>query len=174
VHSVYFLNIEHTVTHTLIARQRLGKHNHTLSTLGHPLLGNGPINTHSWQHKTVFSVESVPRNYKRAQSEDGKVTRVEAGLNTSTMTLRVVKGDEKGSLKSETVKYGLKSQGYSDPRKTALARASSTYKRQTGPLVREGAPQEQDRNCHTSNKDLIVSARWVLYSKTEWPTDPRS
>jgi hypothetical protein len=36
---------------------------------------------------------------------------VEAGSNTSTVTLRVVGGDEKGSLKSETVKYGLKSQG---------------------------------------------------------------
>jgi hypothetical protein len=41
--------------------------------------------------------------------------------------------------------------------KIALARASSIYKRQTRPLVREGAPQEQDRNCHTSNKDLVVS-----------------
>jgi hypothetical protein len=39
------------------------------------------------------------------------MTRVEAGSNTSTVTLRVVGGDEKGSLKSETVKYGLKSQG---------------------------------------------------------------
>jgi hypothetical protein len=36
---------------------------------------------------------------------------VEAGSNTSTVTLRVVGGDEKGSLKSETVKYGRKSQG---------------------------------------------------------------
>jgi hypothetical protein len=33
-------------------------------------------------------------------------TRVEAGSNTSTVTLRVLGGDEKGSLKSETVKYG--------------------------------------------------------------------
>jgi hypothetical protein len=31
---------------------------------------------------------------------------VEAGSNTSTVTLRVVGGDEKESLKSETVKYG--------------------------------------------------------------------
>jgi hypothetical protein len=31
---------------------------------------------------------------------------VEAGSNTSTVTLRVVGGDEKGSFKSETVKYG--------------------------------------------------------------------
>jgi hypothetical protein len=36
---------------------------------------------------------------------------VEAGSNTSTVTLRVVGGDEKGSLKSEAVKYGLKSHG---------------------------------------------------------------
>jgi hypothetical protein len=39
------------------------------------------------------------------------VTRVEAGSNTSTVTLRVVGGDEKGSLESATVKYGRKSQG---------------------------------------------------------------
>jgi hypothetical protein len=40
-----------------------------------------------------------------------QATRVEAGSNTSTVTLRVVRGDEKGSLKSETAKYGRKSQG---------------------------------------------------------------
>jgi hypothetical protein len=33
-------------------------------------------------------------------------TCVEAGSNTSTVTLRVVGGDEKGSLKFETVKFG--------------------------------------------------------------------
>jgi hypothetical protein len=37
-------------------------------------------------------------------------TRVEARSNTSTVTLRVVGGDEKGSLKSETVKYDCESQ----------------------------------------------------------------
>jgi hypothetical protein len=37
----------------------------------------------------------------------------------------------------------------SDPRKTALARTSSIYKRQTRPVVREGAPEKQDRNCQT-------------------------
>jgi hypothetical protein len=36
---------------------------------------------------------------------------VEAGSNTSTVTLQVVGGDKKGSLKSETVKYGRESQG---------------------------------------------------------------
>jgi hypothetical protein len=42
------------------------------------------------------------------------------------------------------------------------------------PLVREGASQEEDRNCHTSNKDLVVSPKWVLHSKTDWPADRRS
>jgi hypothetical protein len=37
--------------------------------------------------------------------------RMEAGSNTSSVTLRVVGGDEKRSLKSETVKYGRESQG---------------------------------------------------------------
>jgi hypothetical protein len=36
---------------------------------------------------------------------------MEAGSNTSTMTLRVVGGDERGSLKSESVKYGHESKG---------------------------------------------------------------
>jgi hypothetical protein len=40
-----------------------------------------------------------------------EMTRVEAGSNTSTVTLRVVGGDEKGSLKTETVKYGREIQG---------------------------------------------------------------
>jgi hypothetical protein len=39
-------------------------------------------------------------------------TRVEAGSNTSTVTLRVVGGDEKGSLKTETVKYCNVYMGY--------------------------------------------------------------
>jgi hypothetical protein len=38
---------------------------------------------------------------------------------------------------------------HSDPRKTALARDSSIYKRQIRPLVREGAPQKQGRKCQT-------------------------
>jgi hypothetical protein len=37
--------------------------------------------------------------------------RVEAGSNTSTVTLRVVGGDEKGSLKTETVKYSPRPKG---------------------------------------------------------------
>jgi hypothetical protein len=47
----------------------------------------------------------------RAEGLSGRQLEVEAGSNTSTVTLRVVGGDEKGSLKSERVKYGRKSQG---------------------------------------------------------------
>jgi hypothetical protein len=36
---------------------------------------------------------------------------VEAGSNTSTVALRVAGGDEKGSIESETVKYGHESHG---------------------------------------------------------------
>jgi hypothetical protein len=36
---------------------------------------------------------------------------MEAGSNTSTVALLVKGGDEKGSLESETVKYGHKSHG---------------------------------------------------------------
>jgi hypothetical protein len=50
----------------------------------------------------------VPRSYKKnGWSEQW---HVEAESNTSTVTLGVIGGDEKGSLKSETVKYGRKSQ----------------------------------------------------------------
>jgi hypothetical protein len=76
-----------------------------------------------------------------------------------TVTLRVVGGDKKGCIKSETVKYGREFPRDSDPRKTSLARASSICKRQTRPLVREGAPRNADHNCH-SNKYLVMSARW--------------
>jgi hypothetical protein len=36
---------------------------------------------------------------------------MEAGSNTSTVALRVIGGDEKESLESETVEYGRKSHG---------------------------------------------------------------
>jgi hypothetical protein len=73
---------------------------------------------------------------------------VEAGSNTSTVTLRVVGGDEKGSLKSETVNYGLKSQATRTRVRLRWQGPAAHKKRQTRPLVREVTPQEQDRNCH--------------------------
>jgi hypothetical protein len=74
---------------------------------------------------------------------------VEAGSNTSTVTLRVVGGDEKGSLESETVNYGHESHGSRTPKMSVLARARSNSKRQTRPLVRESAPHHKTINCLT-------------------------
>jgi hypothetical protein len=68
---------------------------------------------------------------------------VEAGSNTSTVTLRVVEGDEKGSLKSETLKYGLESQE-TRTRERLRWQGSAAYTKD-----REGAPQKQDRNCQS-------------------------
>jgi hypothetical protein len=51
----------------------------------------------------------------------------------STVILRVVGGDEKGSLKSETVKKGYAAEG------------QQHIQKQTRPIVREGAPEKQDR-----------------------------
>jgi hypothetical protein len=213
----------------------------------------------------------VPRCYNREVWSLVISNPCGGGVNTSTVTLRVVGGDEKGSLKSETVKYGRKSQGThtreilrwqwlaactkdrplvregvpqktdrncghephetywlthrqsqcdfdldsdlviseddrgveylhrdpaihrrrrngksqiwdskiwsrvprdSHPRKTALARARSIYKRQTRILVREGAPQKQDRNCQTVINIWAGTRHQDLL--TDWPTVSRS
>jgi hypothetical protein len=54
-----------------------------------------------------WSLFGSPRAIKESSfvSSVRGYSRVEAGSNTSTVALRVVKGDEKGSLESETVKY---------------------------------------------------------------------
>jgi hypothetical protein len=63
--------------------------------------------------RIVFPMRTVPRCCNR----DGlkqcvrRQARVEEGSNASTVALQVVGGEEKGSLGSETVKYGHESQG---------------------------------------------------------------
>jgi hypothetical protein len=54
---------------------------------------------------------SVSRCYKQDSLNQRFTTRVEAGSNTSTVTLRVLGGNEKESLKSETVKLVARSKG---------------------------------------------------------------
>jgi hypothetical protein len=54
----------------------------------------------------VFSMWTVPRSHLEDNWGDPvEETRVEAGSNTSTVTLRVVGGNKKGSLNSETVMF---------------------------------------------------------------------
>jgi hypothetical protein len=68
-------------------------------------------------------------------------TRVEGGSNTSTVTLRVVGVDEKGSLKSETVKYGRESQG-TRTRERLRWRGPAAYKKDIPVLSSERAPHK--------------------------------
>jgi hypothetical protein len=75
-------------------------------------------------------------------------TRVEAGSNTSTVTLRVVGGDGKGSLKSETVKYGLKFQG-TWTRERLRWQGPAAYTKDRPVLSSKWAPLKQDCNCQT-------------------------
>jgi hypothetical protein len=59
----------------------------------------------------VIHIRFASKLQKESTIQLPEFPRVEAGSNTSTVTLRVVGGDEKGSLKSETAKYGRVSQG---------------------------------------------------------------
>jgi hypothetical protein len=77
---------------TSFARQRISKHT-SLTT------------------EAVFSAWFVQNGYKEVSGSIEQHTRVEAGSNTSTVTLRVVGVDENGSLKFETVKYDHEFQG---------------------------------------------------------------
>jgi hypothetical protein len=73
------------------------------------MLNNSTIGLQQW--KSGVSTWSVPRCYRQGEKPVQFRSRVEAGSNTSTVALRVVGGDEKGSLESETVKYGRESHG---------------------------------------------------------------
>jgi hypothetical protein len=41
-------------------------------------------------------------------------------------------------------------------------------------LSSERAPHIKNPQMSDSNKDLALRPKWVLYSKTDWPTDRRS
>jgi hypothetical protein len=66
---------------------------------------------------------------------------VEAGSSTSTVNLRVVGGDEKESLKSETVIYGRESHG-TRTRESLRWQGPSAYKKDRPVLSSERAPHE--------------------------------
>jgi hypothetical protein len=82
------------------------------------------------------------------------VPHVEAGSNTSTVTLRVIGGDEKESLKSETVKYGPKSQG----------NRTRERLRWQGPAAHtKDRPVLSSERAHHENKNVTV--RRIPYSE---------
>jgi hypothetical protein len=75
---------------------------------------------------------------------ESRHTSMEAGLNTSTVTLRVVRGDEMGSLKSETVIYGCESQGTGTPERLRW-QGPAVYTKDRSVLSSERAPHKKKR-----------------------------
>jgi hypothetical protein len=144
-----------------IARQRLGKHI--------PAEENAPNNRTSIARKRIS--KQVFSTIERLCFLRGLCRGVINGQRRSTVTLRVVGGDEKGSLKSETVKYGRESQG-TRARERLRWQGPAAYIKDTRPLVREGAPQKQDRNCQI----VIDIWSWAPHGArhqdllTEWPS----
>jgi hypothetical protein len=129
----------HNITCLPIARQRLGKHisatNAHATIEGYPLLSNESVNT-------VSSMVSDPRLYNEICLYYGcNETRVEAGSNTSTVTLRVVGGGGKGSLKTERVKYGREIQG-TRTRERLRWRGPAAYTKDRPVLSSERAPHK--------------------------------
>jgi hypothetical protein len=71
----------------------------------------------------------------------GSQIRVKAGSYTYTVTLRVVGGDEKGSLKYERVKYGHEPQG-TRTRERLRWRGPAAHTNNRPVLLLEKAPQK--------------------------------
>jgi hypothetical protein len=99
--------------------------------------------------------------------------------NTSTVTLRVVGGDEKGSLRTETVKYGRNSQCTRTRERLRWQRPAAHTKDRpvlSSEKATHGIKNVTVRRIPYSErkKNLVVSPGWVLYTKTGWPTDRRS
>jgi hypothetical protein len=124
-------------------------HSNVCLTIGRPLLVNAWVDTpynNTWypllSSWCVFCGWSVPSLYRKQWNcSTGVLIRVEAGSSTSTVAQRVVGGDEKGSLKSETVKYGRESQG-TPTRKGLRWQGPASYTKDRPVLSSERAPQK--------------------------------
>jgi hypothetical protein len=95
-----------------------GYSNWKLQVLGKPnrCLGINmiPVATHKGREELLGHGDSYPGLLVVIKGSIFRIlppTRVESGSNTSSVTLRVTGGDEEGSLKSESVKYGHVSNG---------------------------------------------------------------
>jgi hypothetical protein len=110
----------------------------------------------------VFSTRSVPRCSKQGTSLEVSLNPCGGGIEYFHRDPASSRRRRKGKSQIWDSKIWSRLPRDSDPRKTALARASSIYKRQTRRIVREGAPQKQDRNCQIREviaKYLVMSPR---------------
>jgi hypothetical protein len=123
-----------------ISRQRLNKHV-PMATDTHATI--------EVLLETVFYTWPVQRGYKRDNWSKTVLSRVEVGSNTPTIALQVIGGNEKGSLESGTVKYGHESHRTRTREWLLWQRPAAIVNDKTHPLLREGAPHQQTRNCLT-------------------------
>jgi hypothetical protein len=94
-----------------------------------------------------------------------KPNRVETGLNTSAVTLRVVGGEEKGNLKYETLKYGRESQG-TMTRERLPWQGPAAYTKDRPVLLSERAPHE--------NKILTVKQKQISGHDPQMGLEPKT
>jgi hypothetical protein len=94
-----------------------------------------------YNNERQFSVRYMARCYKEDSWRKRIPTRVEAGSNTSPVTLQVVESDKKRSLKSERVKDDHKSQG-TQTRGRLRWRGPATYAQDRPVLSSEKAPHK--------------------------------
>jgi hypothetical protein len=81
------------------------------SGISYLVRADGFANNNGYNSEEWFFYAVCAEGYTSGTTFGAYFSCVEAGSNTSTVALRVVGGDEKGSLESETVKYGQKSHG---------------------------------------------------------------
>jgi hypothetical protein len=115
---------------------------------------------------TMFSTRSLPKCYKQGQGSGNPCGGVVEYFHRDSASRRR-RWKERYQIWDS--KIWLRILRDSDSRKTTLTRASSIYKRQIRPLVREGAPQKQDRIC----RRVINMWSWVPDGARhqDWLTD---
>jgi hypothetical protein len=85
---------------------------------------------------------------------------------------RCYKQDSREVRGSKTVKYGHESRG-TRTRKWLPWRVPGAIENDR-PVLSSEPPTSTNPQMSHSNKNLVVSPRWVLYSKIDWTTDRRS
>jgi hypothetical protein len=121
------------------------------------LLKHAPETTQTTVMETKLSrrcllvCQAVENKETKRNTGHSTHARVEARSNTSTVTLRFVGGDEKGSLKCETVKYGRKFQG-ARTRERLRWQGPVAYKNDRPVLSSERAPHKNKTITLNSNK----------------------
>jgi hypothetical protein len=119
------------------------------------LLDKGLVNTHSRGNGyTDYNRRTVGHGVFNA-GRLAVIKGVEAGSKISTVTLRVVGGDEKGSLKFETAKYGRESQG---------TRTREILRWQGPAAIANGRPVLSSERAPYKNKTVTVTQVIKIWS----------